>query len=242
MSDYLTAAYTHEIARPDDPAVSGNWFDTAVSLPGTVTAGLVAAGVEVLNIPTALASIPINLAGGDYDGKWLQTEEVFAGMDNALGTSMEDYYYKHQEGIDTIGFIGASLVPGLLGTKALRMGMGTVGKLENSSGILKSLGALENIGPKALEAAKMEIASGSPFSYMNRQAFKVYAAGAGQGVLDALAFNTAATVALHQSAYLEDKSFGELTKDVLFDSVIVGGAFGSVLDVAGRGVGVFGYK
>lgn len=243
MSDYLTAAYTHEIARPEtDPAVSGNWLDSAASIPATATAGLVAAGVEVLNIPTALASIPINLAGGEYDGKWLRTEEVFAGMDNALGTSMEDYYYKHQEGIDTIGFIGASFVPGLLGTKALRMGMGAVGKLENSSGILKSLGALENFGPKALEAAKMEIASGSPFSYMNRQAFKVYAAGAGQGVLDALAFNTAATVALHQSAYLEDKSFGELTKDVLFDSVILGGAFGSVLDVAGKGVGVFGYK
>jgi hypothetical protein len=77
---------------------------------------------------------------------------------------------------------------------------------------------------------------------MNSQAFKVYAAGAGQGVVDALAFNTAATIALHESAYLEDKTFGELTKDILFDSIIFGAPVGAVFDVAGKGVGIFGYK
>lgn len=242
MSDFLSAAYTHEIAMPEDPAVSGNWIDSIASLPGTVTAGLVAAGTEVLNIPTALASIPINLLGGDYDGKWIRTEEVFGEMDNALGTSLENYYYKHKEGIDMVGFLGASLVPGLAGTKALRAGLGGVAKLENTSGIAKAIGSFESIGPRALAAAKMEIASGSPFSYMNAQAFKVYAAGAGQGVLDALAFNTASTLALHQSAYLEDKSFSELTKDVLFDSVVFGAGVGTFLDVGSKGVGVFGYK
>ena len=242
MSDYLSAAYTHEIAMPDDPAVSGNWLDSIVSLPLTINAGLTAAGVELLNIPTAIAAIPINLLGGDYDGKWLRSEELFAGMDNLLGTDMEAYYYKHKEGIDMLGFFVSSLAPGLAGTKVLRMGLGGVGALERSSGIAKAIGSFENIGPKALSAAKMEIASGSPFSYMNAQAFKVYAAGAGQGVLDALAYNTAATLALHQSAYLEDKTFGELTKDILFDSVIFGGGLGVFADVAGKGVGVFGYK
>lgn len=242
MSDLLTAAYTHDIATNSAPVASGNWLDSLVSVPTAVTAGLIAAGTEVLNIPTAIASIPINLLGGDYDGKWLRQEDIYANMDNALGSDLNEYYAKHQDGIDAIGFVGASLVPGTWGTKMLRTGLGTVGKLESTSGIARSIGAFENIGPKALDAAKMEIASGSPFSYMNKQAFKVYAAGAGQGVLDALAFNTAATVALHQSAYLEDKTFGELTKDVLFDSVVFGAPLGAVLDIAGKGVGIFGFK
>lgn len=242
MTDFLSAAYNHDIAAAADPAVSGNWLDSIASLPGTAAAGVVAAATEVLNIPTALASIPINLLGGDMESKWLRTEDVFADMDNTLGTDMEAYYYKHREGVDAIGFIGASLIPGTLGAKMMRVGLGSVGKLESSSSFAKAIGSFETIGPRALSAAKTEIASGSPFSYMNSQAFKVYAAGAGQGVIDALAFNTAATLALHESAYLEDKTFGELTKDILFDSIVFGAPVGAVFDIAGKGVGVFGYK
>lgn len=242
MSDYLSAAYNHDIAGAADPVASGNWLDSIASLPGTAAAGVVAAATEVLNIPTALASIPINLLGGDMDSKWLRTEEVFADMDNLLGSDMESYYYKHREGVDAIGFIGASLVPGTLGAKMMRVGLGSVAKLENTSGFAKAIGSFENIGPRALASAKLEIAYGSPFSYMNAQAFKIYAAGAGQGVIDALAFNTAATIALHDSAYLENKTFGELTKDILFDSIVLGAPVGAAFDIAGKGVGIFGYK
>jgi hypothetical protein len=242
MSDFLTAAYNHELAAQSDSPASGNWLDSIASLPTTFAAGAIAAVTEIANIPTALASLPVNFLGGEMDGKWLRTEEVFGEMDNMLGTDMEGYYYKHREGADAIGFIGASLVPGLLATKAARVGLGSVAKLENTSGMARAIGRFETIGPRALETAKLEIAGGSPFSYMNSQAFKAYAAGAGQGVIDALAFNTAATLALHSSAYLEDKSFGELTKDLLFDSIILGAPIGAVFDVAGKGVGIFGYK
>lgn len=244
MSDFITAAYLHEFAGDSaEDTASGNWFDTVTNVPTFATQIGISAVNEVLNIPTAIASIPINMLGGDYNGKWLETEDIFAGMDTALGTDMEQYYLQRKDAIDMGGFIVSSFVPGLLGAKALRVGLGTAAKMENASGMVRAIGNFERIAPKALQAAKLEIAEkASPFTYMNTQAFKLYAAGAGQGVLDALAFNTAATVALHQSSYLEEKDWGELSKDVLFDSLVLGGAAGAVFDVAGKGVGVFGYK
>ena len=244
MSDFMTAAYMHEIAgEGDDPAASGNWADSIANLPELATQIGVSALTEVLNIPTALASIPINMLGGDYDGKWLRTEEVFADLDQSLGTDLESYYQQRKDAIDMGGFLVSSLLPGLAGAKMLRVGLGTAAKMESSSGMVRAIGNFERIAPKALQAAKLEIAEkASPFTYLNTQAFKLYAAGAGQGVLDALAFNTAATVALHQSSYLEDKDWRELSKDVLFDSLVFGGAVGTVFDVAGKGAGIFGYK
>jgi hypothetical protein len=244
MSDFITAAYTHEIAGDgQDSVASGNWFDTIANVPTFVTQIGISALTETLNIPTAIASIPINMLGGDYDGKWLETENVMAGLDDALGTDMEQYYNQRKEAVDMGGFIASSFVPGLAGAKALRVGLGTAAKSGSNSLMVRAIGNFERIPDKALQAAKLEIAEkASPFTYMNTQAFKLYAAGAGQGALDALAFNTAATVALHQSSYLEEKDWGELTKDVLFDSLVLGGSVGAVFDVAGKGAGIFGYK
>ena len=244
MNEFLAAAYAHEVATdPNEVTSSGNWLDTAANLPVFATQIGVSAITEVLNIPTAIASIPINFLGGEMDGKWLRTEEVFSSLDDTLGTDMESYYRKRKEAVDMGGFIVGSFAPGLLGAKILRTGLGTAAKATEASGMVRAVGNFERMPSRIIDAAKLEVATtSSPFTYMNSKAISLYAAGAGQGVLDALAFNTAATIALHQSSYLEKKDWGELTKDVLFDSVVFGAAFGTVFDIGGKGAGIFGYK
>lgn len=244
MSDFITASYLHELvpAEAPDPTAGGNWWDSITSLPGTIGQGVIASGVEILNIPTALAALPVNLLGGEMDSRWVHTEDVMASLDNALGTNMEDYYYEHKSAVDAWGFVGSSLLPGTLAAKMVRTGLGNVAKLESSSPFLNAIGKFESVGPRAIEAAKLEIASGTPFSYLSSNAFKAYAAGAGQGVIDALAFNTAATLALHSSPYLEGKSFGDLTFDIFSDSFLFGAPVGAAFDIAGKQVGIFGFK
>lgn len=243
MSDFITAAYLHELVPSEAPeTASGNWWDSITSLPGTIGQGVIASGVELLNIPTALAAIPVNLLGGDMDSRWIQTEDVMASLDNALGSSLEDYYFSHKEAVDAWGFVGSSLLPGMAAAKMVRTGLGNVAKLESSSPFLNAIGKFESVGPRAIEAAKLEIAQGSPFTYLSSNAFKAYAAGAGQGVIDALAYNIAATATLHSSPYLEGKSFSDLTWDIFTDSFLFGAPVGAAFDIANKQVGIFGFK
>jgi hypothetical protein len=244
MSDFITASYMHELMPTEQASqtAGGNWMDSITSLPGTIGQGIIASGVELLNIPTALASIPVNLLGGDMDSRWVYTEEVMGKLDNALGTNFEDYYYAHKEAVDAWGFVGSSLAPGTVAAKIVRAGLGNIAKMESTSVFANAIGRFESIGPKAIEAAKLEIAQGTPFSYLSSNALKAYAAGAGQGVIDALAFNTAATLALHSSPYLEGKSFTNLTYDIFTDSFLFGAPLGGLFDIAGKQVGILGYK
>ncbi len=241
--DYTTVALA---ASNHDLAASGGLID---GLYSGVTQGLPAVLVSTIsalaNVPHDLVNIPVSLGLIDDEiapDLKTDTSTMLAALDNTLGSDLDAYYAKHKEGVDMGGFVASSLVPGTLGVKALRMGLSSAKKLESTSNMAKALGLVDNISETTLQAAKLEIAKGSPFSYFSADAFKLYAAGAGQGVLDTLAFNTAATVALHKSPYLDEKSGWELAKDALYDSLLFGAATGAFIDYAGKGVGVLGLR
>ena len=69
----------------------------------------------------------------DYTGKdKVDIEEAIRKYDDATG----DYYADHKQSIDVVGFVGASLVPGTLGVKALQLArggqaLGSVGRALN---------------------------------------------------------------------------------------------------------------
>lgn len=224
---------------------SGGLFDATVNL---VTEGVPAIGASIIsnlvNIPVDLANIPYKLATGDSigDNYRLTTSDLLTKLDSSLGSNIDSYYLQHKEGIDMGGYVASSLVPGLIGAKALRAALGTASKLENGSNLGKAMGLVDTLGQSAVTTAKAEIVAGTPFSYISAQALKATTAGAVNGVLDTLAFNTAATLALHRSPYLDGKSGWDLTKDAVTDSLIFGAATGAVFDFYGKGVGLLGLR
>jgi hypothetical protein len=206
---------------------------------------LAATATNILNIPHDLAEIPYKLATGrDLEGGQFKAREIIADMDQALGSNLEDYYTKHQEGIDMGAYVAASLVPGTLGVKALRAGMSSA---KAGTGLVsKAIGGFDELGQGALKTAKLEAVSGNtPFNYLTKAAGTSFLAGAKVGVVETLAFNTAATLALHNSPYLDGKDAWELAKDAATDSLyfgsVAGGLFGATLSKSNK-VGLLGYR
>lgn len=232
-------------ASNHDMAASGGFLDGAGEfLSKTLPLGVLSGAVSLINAPVDIASIPFNLLGieTDLNNMRIYTEDVVASLDETLGTNAGGYYQEHKDSIDMVGFLAGSLVPGMLGVKALRMGLGAAKTLSPASNIGRSLGLLERVSEKALLSAKTEVIKGTPFSYLSSQALQSISVGAATGIVETLAFNTAATLALHKSPYLDKKSGWELTKDAVTDSLIFGGATGAFIDYAGRGAGLLGYR
>jgi hypothetical protein len=236
-------------AQAHDMVASGGILDGIVEF-GTQTLPTFASAtvVNVLNIPHDLAEIPYSLVTGDkLDSGKVDLSNVLGNLDSSLNTDLEDYYSKHKEGIDMSSYVAASLVPGTIGIKALRMGMGTTAAATASEAGLvgRAIGTFEGLGAKSLQTAKLEVLKGSPFSYLSREALNLAAAGATVGVVETLAFNTAATLALHSSPYLDKKDAWELAKDAVTDSLyfgsIAGGLLGSSVKEAGA-VGLLGFR
>lgn len=48
----------------------------------------------------------------------LEVAKVVHEADDLLNTDLGAYYAKHQEGVDLVGFLGSSLVPGTIGVKS----------------------------------------------------------------------------------------------------------------------------
>lgn len=239
-SGIALAANNHDMVA-SNLSVGGAWDFASKSLP---MAGIAALN-SLVNIPVDLANIPYQFITGNQLDQFVKNDEVFAKMDRALGTSLESYYAEHQTGIDMAGFMIGSLVPGTLGVKGTRLALSAAAGVESTSNMGRAIGLigrLDDLGGATLQAAKLEMAKGSPFSYLSSEALKLYGAGAVNGVVDALAFNTAATVALHRSPYLDTKSFGDLTKDLITDSILFGAPIGGLFDTFGKGVGYFGVR
>lgn len=232
------AAQTHDMVASGG-ILSGISEFVTESLPTFAAA----TAVNLLNIPHDLADIPYSLITGDKleTGK-VELSSVLGNLDSALNTDLEGYYSKHKEGIDMSSYVAASLIPGTIGIKALRLGMGTTAAATASEAGLvgRAIGTFEGLGAKSLQTAKLEVLKGSPFSYLSREAVNLAAAGATVGVIETLAFNTAATLALHNSPYLDKKDAWELVQDAVTDSLMFGAVAGSLLGSSVKEAGAVG--
>lgn len=137
-----------------------------------------------------------------------------------------NYYSAHKEGIDTLGFVGASFIPGTLAVKGLRLAQ--TGK---SLGAFRSaLGYTVNKQEALLSAGFNELASqgGGMFARTNWNKLGIIAAGAGQAALETATFEAAASLTMFKSPFLEKEEFGNVAFDIAKTSLVggvLGGAF-----------------
>lgn len=230
-SSVISAADNHNLANGDESfleRVGNNLVDEAKETGLALTVGAGLAGVSGL---TGIANSAITVAnwfGADADQ--LNVYNMVQGLDDDLG----QYYLKHQTGIDTVGFIASSLIPGTAGVKALRLVQG--------GALGANLGRATNLFRAATttyaDAAKAEILAGSPFSVTNTNVIKSLAAGFGAQTIDAAAFETAVAATMFKSPTLDGQSLGDLGTNIITGGLI-GGTLGGLLHAVG---GVYGLR
>lgn len=195
------------------------------SVSDMVTKGIpsaaIAAGVELANIAPTIGNLVT--PGDPYE--LFNTREALAAYD----TDLAKYYDDHKLGVDTVGFIASSLVPGLGGVKALKVGQvmareaiatGHVGGFAASA-----LGVMTPNRQKHLaEAISSFGKSGNVFKLTEANTVKALGAGVWQNALEGAAFTAVVNATMYNSPILDERS----TSDLMWD-VAVGGAFGGVL-------------
>lgn len=215
LNNILTAADTTYAEAGD-----GQGFFAKAS--DVVTKGLPAAAVSGL---VSLANTGIfyknKIIGGDTEE--LQTAEILEQGSESLGA----YYKENQAVLDTVGFVGASFIPGgaaVLGVRAL--------SASRYAGSFKYLGftAAKN-QEAALRAGLQQIGTKGPSVFGSINANKVAALswGTADNVLQAAAFETAAAVALYRSPTLKDEDLGDIVWDIAKMSLF-GGAIGGAVE------------
>ncbi|MFA6935037.1 MAG: hypothetical protein WCR70_07185, partial [Sphaerochaetaceae bacterium] len=159
------------------------------------------------------------------------TGEWISSFDEDLGK----YYEQNKDAADLVGFIAGSLVPGMAAVKGLQAAQaalraaqaGQVGK--NMSLATRLLAPSMETYVKR-EAADLAARSAS-FSFMHQNSLKALAAGAQQGVLESLAFETAVAATMFKSPLLEDMDFGDIIKNGL-TGVAFGAGVGGIFSAA----------
>lgn len=224
---YLLAADTHT-------ALNGGieeqgFLDSAIDLVSKgIPSTLIAAGNEIANIPATIG----NWVTGTNDYEVVTNRQRIADLDDDLAA----YYDDHKLGIDTMGFIVGSFVPGMAGTKVLRAGQTVlreaVGAGKMGGFTSNALGLLAPQREKYLAQAISEIGtSGNVFKITEANTFAAMKAGVWQNVLEGAVFTGAVNATMHQSPILDQRS----TSDLMFD-VLLGGALGGVIGGGIQGI------
>lgn len=223
MPSYMVAADTHNIGNKNK-TFGESFAETVDNIPKFINASLISGVNEIYNIPTNIG----NLFGAEVEPR--KTEDVISALDSDLGK----YYQEHKEGVDLVGFMASSLVPGTLGIKAVHAGQAALtaslnaGKFgENTS---KALGLLVPSRKKYLDAAVSEaINSNSVVSLTNRNILRSIGAGFVQNALEVAAFETAVAATMYNSPILEGQDLGDFASNVLWGAGVFG-AVGGVID------------
>lgn len=195
-------------------------FDNADVAVGRVTAATISGLGSIYNTFAA----GTNYLGGDMDS--IDTYKKLEDID----LSWAKDYKEHQNAIDVAGFIGASLIPGTLGIKALNATR--AGFAGNAIG--KALGFAKSGQARALDAALTELTAegGTVFTQISRNKLAAMAWGVADQTLTAAAFETAVAATMKQSPMLADDSWWDIGKTALIGSVfggVVGGGIDSIL-------------
>lgn len=143
-----------------------------------------------------------------------------------LDTNWGDYYDKNKDVADAGGFIAASLLPGTIAVKGLKLlqagnAAGAVGRV---------LGYTTRMESSYLKTALTELTEqgGTVFSQINKAKASSIAWGVADNVLQAAAFETGVVASMKASPMLDEKSWGDIGHD-LVTNALVGGAIGGAL-------------
>ena len=235
-------ASIHSAASGEDESwgsAAADWISKGV--PAALTSGL----VSMANTGIALG----NVLGADADK--LDTGAILASFDDDVA----QYYQQHQQGVDLGGFIATSLVPGMIGIKALKMLQGGTAGVNAArvAGSLKTTApAMATEAPSFLAnplayAAKQEafftakslekirLSANEIYSAVDKDKLAAIAFGAADQALQGAAFETAVLLTMNQSPVLSKEDEGYFTSignniwDIPKAALLqggIGGAFG----------------
>lgn len=218
LPSYMLAADTHNIANGND-----SWFDAATLGTAAVVGS---AATQLYNIAPTIG----NWLGGEFEQA--KTKEVLSDFDSDIG----NYYGRHTEGVDALGFMLSSIVPGLGGVKVLKAGQvmlrgaaeaGTLGtNMGSAFGLLPSQ-------PKLLvQAIETALKPNAGFPVWNPQTIKAIASGFGQAALEGAAWETAVAATMSNGPVLGKEDFGDIASNILWGAATFG-AIGGTLHAAG---------
>lgn len=223
IPSYMVAASNHSILNSSERS----WTEAILDAPKSLALGLGAGVSEIANIPIAIG----NFFGNTTD--LIDYSKVLESYD----ADLSNYYKDHKLGIDTIGFITGSMVPGMAGVKVLNAGQTMLrSAIGNgtfaSEGIGSALGLLAPDKTRNLAAAMSSIRStGSVFKLSETNTLRALASGLGQSTLEAAAFETMVATTMYKSPILDDMSLSDITWNIALGTAIgggLGGVFGGV--------------
>lgn len=197
QNSFLRAADSEEIAGNGN-SLEDSYADYAIY--GTLSA-LTSAAIGFYNTGVGFA----DALGADVDD--LYADESNA-VRNVWGNEAAGFYDRHKEGVDLVGFIAGSFIPGGLAIKALRAAQ-TAGKLtkglELASGMKKADLVL---GSKQVRQATEAVLNNSSWNPRNPARWRAYARGYSQQLMEAGVAEVAVITTSNQNAAVNGDDLG----------------------------------
>lgn len=201
-------------AKAGNPSIFDNLADVA-------TKGIPLTGASIVNSFANTAIDIANVFGAD--AKRLTMEDYGFSSDTL------QFYQDHAQGVEAMGLIAGSLIPGTLAIKALKLAQaGHAG-----AAVQRATNIFAAPSRAAVESAKAEMAGTSAlFPSLAADKIKAIAYGFGDNALQALAFETATYATMKASPLLDADSMSEVISNMMF-GVLVGGGIGGVIEGIG---------
>src|ERR1022692_265634 len=219
-ASYLVAANAHQQAGVGnsifDPSTWGNRADNAMKFSVSTLTRAVSS--------TYNAAITVGkIVGITDDSDKAKTQDWLSNMDDDLG----QYYKANQSSVDTWGDVLGMFVPGTAGVKVFNLAQkGIALATEGRAGLqlAYNFGVLPTKAAKLAGQAAEDIAnSNNPYSLINANLIKSFAAGLGQSYLEVAAFQVSAELSMRDSPLFKDHDMGDIAHNALMAGGFIGG-------------------
>jgi len=215
-----------------------SWFSNTLDSVGNIPKYLALSVASGYNSFYRTAQSVGNFVSGS-DAPVRDTGAWISSYDSDLGK----YYQDNREGIDTVGFLLGSAIPGTLGIKTLgvaqkaaNVGQVALSSAESTGFVGVNMGrALGLLTPKldiARKTAEEAInASAGAVKLLNANTAKAIGAGLHQNFLEGLAWESMVQATMFKSPILDSQDFSDIAKNTLTTSLLqgaVGGVFSGV--------------
>jgi hypothetical protein len=230
--DWLKAIDSHTVAS-NNSSIFDDIGESIGNAPSFLAVSVASGLNSFYNTGVAVGNIFM-----DEDEKFNSndTGEWISSYDDDLGK----YYTDNKEAADITGFVLGALVPGLVAIKGLNAVQGAA-KIAAAGQMGTGMRFATNLlAPAAETFVKREAATlaarSTSFSMMHANSLKSMAAGAQQGVLESLAFETAVAATMFKSPFMEDMDFGDIVKNAMmwtFAGGVLGGGIGAATTYLG---------
>lgn len=214
------ASYAEDAAQQDG-------VSDFITQGGAVSA-IVSGAVSMYNTGAELATY---LGADDHTVK---TEDV---LSNFMSADSVDYYKRHQEGLDALGFVATSLVPGLAGIKGLKMMQTSLRASEIGTRTRLATGIRAALIPSERAAAMADTIKAAEGGYSNISKFNLFKEAFHQQALEAAAFEGAVDLTMNQNPTINkdgldyfDSLANLATSPESYAAIGIGGLIGGGVD------------